>query len=436
MWSATQIPHVLRTMLCLCSGLPEHKLRVIAPDVGGGFGGKLQLIPEEILTLLVARKLGQPASGPRPVRSPCVGPPRPRPAPDDHDRRQEGRHVHRAEVRHHRRHGRLLRPVHGGDPGVRRVHRPGHLQVPGLRGCLHRRLHEQDPDRRLPRRRTPGGHLRDRAHRRRARRRARPRPDGAARAELDQERRVPVHQRRRPDLRLGQLRGRHREGLALFDYDGLRREQEQRREANDPVQLGIGISTFTEMCGLAPSRLLGALGAGAGGWEHAAIRMLATGKVEVVTGSSAARAGARDGVEPDRGRPARRAVRRHRGAARRHPGLAEGPGHLRVAVAAGRRHGRGQVRGEGGRQGQDGRGAPAGGVRGRPRVHQRPVRGQGHRQGRDDPGGRAARRSRRTTSPRASSRRWTRSTPSTRRTSRSRTARTWPRSRSTPRPAT
>ena len=46
----------------------------------------------------------------------------------------------------------------------------------------------------------------------------------------------------------------------LFDYDGLRREQQQRRESGDPVQLGIGISTFTEMCGLAPSRLLGSLG--------------------------------------------------------------------------------------------------------------------------------------------------------------------------------
>ncbi len=52
------------------------------------------------------------------------------------------------------------------------------------------------------------------------------------------------------------------------------------------MQLGIGISTFTEMCGLAPSRTLGALSYGAGGWEHAAIRMLPTGKVEVVTGSS------------------------------------------------------------------------------------------------------------------------------------------------------
>jgi aerobic carbon-monoxide dehydrogenase large subunit len=73
----------------------------------------------------------------------------------------------------------------------------------------------------------------------------------------------------------------------LFGYDALRAEQEQRRASNDPVQLGIGISTFTEMCGLAPSRVLGSLAYGAGGWEQASIRMLPTGKVEVVTGSSA-----------------------------------------------------------------------------------------------------------------------------------------------------
>ena len=73
----------------------------------------------------------------------------------------------------------------------------------------------------------------------------------------------------------------------LFGYDGLRKEQELRRANNDPVQLGIGISTFTEMCGLAPSRVLGSLAYGAGGWEQASIRMLPTGKVEVVTGSSA-----------------------------------------------------------------------------------------------------------------------------------------------------
>jgi carbon-monoxide dehydrogenase large subunit len=74
--------------------------------------------------------------------------------------------------------------------------------------------------------------------------------------------------------------------VAMFDYDGLRAEQAKRRESNDPVQLGIGISTYTEMCGLAPSRVLSALKYVAGGWEHATIRVLPTGKVEVVTGTS------------------------------------------------------------------------------------------------------------------------------------------------------
>ena len=45
--------------------------------------------------------------------------------------------------------------------------------------------------------------------------------------------------------------------VELFGYDDLRQEQAQRRASGDPVQLGIGISTFTEMCGLAPSRVLG-----------------------------------------------------------------------------------------------------------------------------------------------------------------------------------
>jgi carbon-monoxide dehydrogenase large subunit len=72
----------------------------------------------------------------------------------------------------------------------------------------------------------------------------------------------------------------------IFGYDELRAEQRRRRESQDPVQLGIGVSTFTEMCGLAPSRVLGQLSYGAGGWEHAAVRMLPTGKVEVVTGVS------------------------------------------------------------------------------------------------------------------------------------------------------
>ena len=73
----------------------------------------------------------------------------------------------------------------------------------------------------------------------------------------------------------------------MFGYDELRAEQKRRRESGDPVQLGIGVSTFTEMCGWAPSKLLGSLNYGAGGWEHATIRLTGTGKVEVITGASA-----------------------------------------------------------------------------------------------------------------------------------------------------
>ena len=68
--------------------------------------------------------------------------------------------------------------------------------------------------------------------------------------------------------------------------DELRAEQKARRESGDPIQLGIGISTFTEMCGLAPSRTLGALKYVAGGWEHCTIRALPTGKIELITGTS------------------------------------------------------------------------------------------------------------------------------------------------------
>jgi carbon-monoxide dehydrogenase large subunit len=72
----------------------------------------------------------------------------------------------------------------------------------------------------------------------------------------------------------------------MLAYDDLRAEQRRRRESGDPVQLGIGVSTFTEMCGLAPSRWMGEELYAAGGWEHAAVRMLPTGKVEVVAGTS------------------------------------------------------------------------------------------------------------------------------------------------------
>src|SRR5690606_41194834 len=52
LYSATQIPHILRLMLATVTGIPEHRIRVVAPDVGGGFGSKLQVYGEEVIALL------------------------------------------------------------------------------------------------------------------------------------------------------------------------------------------------------------------------------------------------------------------------------------------------------------------------------------------------------------------------------------------------
>ena len=59
-WSSTQVPHILRFLIAATTGIPESKIRVIAPDVGGGFGGKLQTTPEEFITLAAARRVGKP----------------------------------------------------------------------------------------------------------------------------------------------------------------------------------------------------------------------------------------------------------------------------------------------------------------------------------------------------------------------------------------
>jgi carbon-monoxide dehydrogenase large subunit len=65
LWSSTQVPHLVRLLLALTAGIPEQKIRVIAPDVGGGFGSKLYLYAEEMLAACLAKLTGRRSSGPR-----------------------------------------------------------------------------------------------------------------------------------------------------------------------------------------------------------------------------------------------------------------------------------------------------------------------------------------------------------------------------------
>jgi carbon-monoxide dehydrogenase large subunit len=60
LWSSTQIPHIARVILSIQLGISEEKIRVVAPEVGGGFGSKLQVYGEEVLVAWCARKTGKP----------------------------------------------------------------------------------------------------------------------------------------------------------------------------------------------------------------------------------------------------------------------------------------------------------------------------------------------------------------------------------------
>src|SRR5579863_1523487 len=59
-WSSTQIPHILKTQLAIMNGVDEARCRVIAPEVGGGFGSKLNVYGEEGMASFASRKLGKP----------------------------------------------------------------------------------------------------------------------------------------------------------------------------------------------------------------------------------------------------------------------------------------------------------------------------------------------------------------------------------------
>ncbi|HEY1279234.1 MAG TPA: molybdopterin cofactor-binding domain-containing protein, partial [Acidimicrobiales bacterium] len=72
----------------------------------------------------------------------------------------------------------------------------------------------------------------------------------------------------------------------LAGYDDIRAKQQTQNVEGATKRLGIGVSSYFEMCGLAPSRVLGSLSFGAGGWEHATVRVLPTNKVQVVTGAT------------------------------------------------------------------------------------------------------------------------------------------------------
>nr|WP_279536257.1 xanthine dehydrogenase family protein molybdopterin-binding subunit [Nocardioides ochotonae] len=287
-WSATQIPHILRFALAATTGIPESKLRVIAPDVGGGFGGKLQTTPEEWITVAVARRLSRPVKYTE-TRSESL-------MAGHHGRDQwqkltlaatKDGTVTGLKVELLADLGAYVSLVGGGVPVLGAFMFNAIYKFPAYHFAVQTVLTNKTwTDAYRGAGRPEATFAIERLMDELA---AEVGVDPLAVREQNwiKHEEFPFTTVAGLEYDSGNYEAATARAKELFGYDELRAEQQRRRDSGDPVQLGIGVSTFTEMCGLAPSRVLGSLDYGAGGWEHASVRMLATGTVEVVTGASA-----------------------------------------------------------------------------------------------------------------------------------------------------
>jgi len=286
-YSATQIPHILKLQLSIVCGIPEHKLRVVAPSVGGAFGSKLDVYPEEALCLALGKRLG------RAVRW-----------------NEERSEATQATVQGR---GMIQEIELAADAGAKvtavratvTADMGAYLQlvtpgVPLLGGFIYHGVYD------IPAYSfTCTGVFTNKTPTDAYRGAGRPEATYAIERAIDLLARElgldPVEIRRRNFIPAeafpyetaaglvydsGNYDGALDEALRLAGYDELRADQAARRERGGVRQLGVGLSAYVEMCGLAPSRLLAQLSFGAGGWEHASVRVLPTGKVEVVTGTA------------------------------------------------------------------------------------------------------------------------------------------------------
>ena len=285
MWSATQVPHIARVTLSGTTGIPETKLRVIAPDVGGGFGSKLNVYAEEALCLVLARRLGLPIKWTEERSEAYLATIHGRDVLQEIElaASAEGK-ITAVRVRLTAAMGAYMQLVSPGIPLLGAWLYAGCYDVEGYDfECVGVFTNTTPTDAYRGAGRPEATYAIERA------------VDTLARKlEMD-----PVELRRKNfitefpapiasglEIDSGDFHASLDKALELLDYDGLRAEQSERRGRSDPKQIGIGLSTYVEMCGLAPSRILGAIRYGAGGWDAATVRCLPTGTVQVLIGTS------------------------------------------------------------------------------------------------------------------------------------------------------
>jgi aerobic carbon-monoxide dehydrogenase large subunit len=284
LWNTSQNPHVARLVIAAFVGMaPEHKLRVIAPDVGGGFGSKIFIYPEEVVALWASRRVNRPVKWTS-DRSEAF-------LTDAHGRD----HITHAEMAFDGD-GKILAlraktianlgaymstfsssvPTYlyatllSGQYGTPQIYcevdavYTNTVPVDAYRGAgrpeatfvverlveVGAREMKMDP------------------------------------AELRRKNFVKTFPHQTPVIMAydsGDYDASLKKALEMADYKGF--DKRKRESAKHGKLRGVGFSNYIEACGIAPSQAVGSLGAGVGLWESAEVRVNPTGSVEVLTGS-------------------------------------------------------------------------------------------------------------------------------------------------------
>lgn len=286
LWSTTQNPHIVRFLLSVVSGIPEHKIRVVAPEVGGGFGSKIPFYPDEAVAVFCSKMLNRPVKWTE-TRS------------EGYRATIHGRdHIQNVEMAA-TKDGRItglratvwanlgayLSTASTGIPTILHgLMLSGCYDIPNIREDVYGVFTNTAPvDAYRGAGRPEATFLIERL------------VDLVAR-ELKMD---PAEVRRKNFLTpfdtdrpvatgvmydSGNYEPALDKALEMVGYAGLRAEQAG--GPKDGKYLGVGLCTYVEICGVGPSAVVGAAGFGGGLWESAIIRFYPTGKVNVMVGIS------------------------------------------------------------------------------------------------------------------------------------------------------
>ena len=286
LWVTSQNPHIVRFLLSLDTGIPEQRIRVIAPEVGGGFGSKIPHYPEDTMVVFASKRCGCPVKWTETRSENYRGTIHGRDHIQDVEMaaKKDGTIVGlRATVWANL--GAYLSTASTGIPTILHgLMLSGAYDIKNIREVVHGVFTNT----------TPTDAYRGAG-----------RPEAtfmverlvdlvAARLKMD-----PVEVRKKNFIPpftdghavatgitydSGNYIGALEKTLQILDYKALRSKQAELRKKGEHI--GVGFSTYAEICGLGPSAVAGAVGFGGGLWESAIVRFHPSGKVNVFVGIS------------------------------------------------------------------------------------------------------------------------------------------------------